>query len=527
MIHIVHYKQKEKKKMISEIRETAKVAVGMLQAEAVGGEEPYEISGQKLLSIFNVSAVKTTEYEYDGGFYTRRHIMIPGYSGTTPALLKAIMTTPTDANAKAELLFDIQLNRMKLIVWHAYLRSIQVKMNEMAYSDDFIKPEQGAINFGSLQAEGQTVRYGKILSTMTAIAYAEPTKEDFDYGRRRVNEKINHLTHELRHVNPSGSKSISSLFDKKPGSANPPKEQIEEIESQIETAYLAMPSNALTARTWGWEMEIADAKGVDAVFGVDKGEDGSLRSYDANNDCECDCSDCCYHDCDCDHCDYRNTDPDHCNNSECSNADSAEFRTKNGANRLKHAGLFKICKELKEVDAEVNDTCGVHIHVYALDLDTKQVANVMAVYKWMENIFAIVAERDDVNYARRLPVEYIQQAYAGALPQDKPKAVNLTHLIAANTAYLESTRGTIEFRQMAGTYNAERITIWAWIVRGLVEVMKRGAQLRDFLGVKDINDLIEVYGRFNFFLHDENPGLLIPGGVQDKKHIQLQLHKRA
>lgn len=513
--------------MISQIRESAKVAVGMLQAEAIGGEEPYMMTGQKILDILNNSEVPTVTYEYDGGFYTRRFIVIPGYSGITPALLKSTMENVTDADAKAERLFDIQLNRMKLIVWHSYLRSIRTKMNQMNYSDDFIKVDSGIINFGNLISEDAEVRYGKILSTMTAIAYAEPTNEDFDYGRRVVENRVKELTESLKFVKPSGSKSISTLFDKKPGSANPTKEDISAIEAQVEAAYLAMPSNALTARTWGWEMEIADAKGVDAVFGVDKGDDGSLRSYNSNDDCDCDCSDCTYHDCDCDHCDYQNTDPDHCNNSMCSSADSAEFRTKNGANRLKHAGLFKICKELEEVDAEVNDTCGVHIHVYALDLTTKQVANVMAVYKWMENIFGIIAERDDNSYSRRLPVEYIQQAYAGALPQDKPKAVNLTHLMAGNAAYLESTRGTIEFRQMAGNYNASRITTWAWIVRGLVEVMKRGAQLRDFLAVKDLNGLIEVYGKFNFFLHDENPGLLIPGGQQDKKHIQLQLHKRA
>lgn len=513
--------------MISQIRESAKVAVGMLQAEAIGGEEPFDISGQKVLDILNHSEVPTTEYEYDGGFYTRRHIVIPGYSGVTPALLKALMTSPVDADAKAELLFDIQLNRMKLIVWYAYLRSVQTKMNDMHYSDDYIRVDSGMINFGSIQAEGSDVRYAKVVATMTAIAYAEPTKENFDYGRRKINDKVADLTHALRYVKPNGSKSISTLFDKKPGSANPSLEEMKLIQGQVTAAYAAMPSNALTARTWGWEMEIADAKGVDAVFGVDKGEDGSLRSYEGNSDCDCDCSDCTYHDCDCDHCDYQNTDPDHCNNSMCSSADSAEFRTKNGANRLKHAGLFKICKELEDVDAEVNDTCGLHIHVYALDLTTKQVANVMAVYKWMENIFGVIAERDDNSYSRRLPVEYIQQAYSGTLPQDKPKAVNLTHLLAGNAAYLESTRGTIEFRQMAGTYDAERITIWAWIVRGLVEVMKRGAQLRDFLPVKDLNGLIEVYAKFNFFLHDENPGLLIPGGQQDKKHIQLQLHKRA
>lgn len=514
--------------MISQIRESAKIAVGMLQAKAIGGEEPFVVTGDEFLEVLNTSGVPISQYKYDGGFYERNFTLLLGYSGISPALTRSTMQNAVTAEEKADLLFDIQGNRMKLIVWVAYLKAISKKLYEMNHGREEIKPDSMVINFGSLTSGvGYETRWTKAVALMQAIGYSEPDKDDYDYGRRVVENRVTNLTHELRHVKPNGSKSISTLFDKKPGSANASIQDALEIRKQVDAAYEAMPSNALTARTWGWEMEIADAKGVDAVFGVDKGEDGSLRSYESNDGCDCDCNDCTYHDCDCDHCDYRNTDPDHCNNSECSSADSAEFRTKNGSNRMKHAGLFKICKELDEVEAEVNDTCGVHIHVYALDLTTKQVAHVMAVYKWMENIFGIIAERDDVNYARRLPVEYIQQAYAGALPQDKPKAVNLTHLLAGNAAYLESTRGTIEFRQMAGTYDAKRITIWAWIVRGLIEVMKRGAELKDFISVSDINGLIEVYARFNFFLHDENPGLLIPGGQQDKKHIQLQLHKRA
>jgi hypothetical protein len=512
--------------MISQIRAAAQIAVGMLKAKAADGDEPLNIDCAELLQIMQDSGMPIENYDYDGGFYSRTYHLVLGHSSATPTLRKATMTNPVTDNDRTDLFFDIRGNQMKLIVWNAYLRSVARYLDVLNFSNAECKSESLTINFGQL-IEHSEWRYLKALAFMNAMAYAVIDKNDYVMARKVIEGKISVLAHELRNVKPAGSKSISNLFDKKPSSPNPSIQESVTVREQVEAAYLAMPSNALTSRTWGWEMEIADAKGVDAVFGVDKGDDGSLRAYEANSDCDCGCSDCVYHDCDCDNCDDRNDDPQHCNDRNCSSADSAEFRTKNGASRLKHPGLFKICDELEDVDAEVNDTCGVHIHVYALDLTTKQVAHVMAVYKWMENIFAIVAERDDTSYAKRLPVEFIQQAYAGKLPMDKPRAVNLTHIIAGSTAYLESARGTIEFRQMAGTYDAKRITIWAWIVRGLVEVMKRGAELKDFLGVKDINGLIEVYAKFKFFLHDENPELLIPGGQQDKKHLKLQLHERA
>jgi hypothetical protein len=514
--------------MLTHIREKAGWIVERLQLVRNGGETA-EIKASAYELILKAANMSMHEVEYDGGFYNRKYItMFPPVENNASCIGKQVVSYNRNAEAIADAIFEIRLNKMKTVLWASFLWALR-ETNRGNVSDKLELTRLG-ITLGMFQLnETDTDRDFFLVSEINfweTVKNAVITKDHYARGKRSVEERLEYLEAELKAVGSPTIKvsGLSTLFDKKPMSATPSTDEIALIESQREAAYAAFPGQAITSRTWGWEMEIADAKGVDPVFGVDKGEDGSLRSYEANTDCDCDCSDCMYHSCDCDFCESNNDDPDHCDGRECSSADSAEFRTKNGSNRLMHAGLFKITSALEEVEAEVNDTCGVHIHVYAQDLETKQVAQVLAIYKYLENIMAILAGRDNVNYAQRIPIEYVKNAYKGKLPADKPRAINLNHILGN---YVDGNRGTIEFRQMAGSYNAKEITFWAWLVRGMVEIAKRGAELKNFLHVKDLNDIIEAYAKFNFLLHDEGAELLIPGGMQDKKHIKLNAHERA
>lgn len=512
--------------MLTHIREKAGWIVERLQL-VQQNQEQIEASTYEL--ILKSAGMPIHNVKYDGGFYTRRYLTMygAGVDGESEVGQQVIQFT-RDAEHISKAIFEIQKNKMKNVLWASFLAALRDA--NMAVVNDKLESRKLGIIIGVFPLnESDTERSFTIQSEIGFWRWMQCVvikKEHYIAGKQLVEDRVKFLTNELRNVNGGEEKvgGLSTLFDKKPLSANPSLSEIQLIESQRDAAYRAFPSQAITSRTWGWEMEIADAKGVDAVFGVDKGEDGSLRAYEANTDCDCDCDECYYHECDCEHCETGSSDPDHCDGRNCSTADSAEFRTKNGSNRLMHAGLFKITSALEEVEAEVNDTCGLHIHVYAQDLETKQVAQVLAIYKYLENIMAILAGRDNVNYAQRIPIEYVKYAYKGKLPSDKPRAINLNHLLGS---YVDSNRGTIEFRQMAGTYNAEEITFWAWLVRGMVTIAKRGAELKNFLHVKDLNDIIEVYAKFNYFLHDEGAELLIPGGMQDKKHIKLYAHERA
>jgi hypothetical protein len=469
------------------------------------------VNAAKLVEKFKQAGIEHHEVEYDGGFYKKTYIYI------NPAIPKQefdwylLGQDAINAEQVDKVIFEYVKNRAKHIVWIAtWLKrnSNSIVASSRRYTFAWsTRPGVDGEEIISLQ---------DVITEIKAIADIKLSKEELRRARLHYDDIMESLRNQRNRLirQNSEKKGLEAYLSKKPKvSVN-----ASEYEEQIETAFAAMPGNAITSRTWGFELEIADAKGVEPTFNIDKGEDGSLRSYEASSDCECDCSDCTYHSCDCDMCDSQNEDPDHCDGRDCSSADMAEFRSKNGISRLKHAGLHKLCEALEAENAEVNDTCGVHIHVYGADLSTAAIAQLLATYKWIENIVYPIAGREDVNYAKHIPVDRIKTALKGTISYNKPEAVNVTNIVA-------SSRGTIEFRQMEGNYDFKRITVWAWLVRGLVEVANRGAKFSNFKDVTDLNGIIEVLGKFNYFLHDEGAQMLIPGGINDNRHITTVTHQ--
>jgi hypothetical protein len=69
------------------------------------------------------------------------------------------------------------------------------------------------------------------------------------------------------------------------------------------------------------------------------------------------------------------------------------------------------------------------------------------------------------------------------------------------------------------------ISTWAWLVRGLVEVAKRGAKFTHFKECKSLEDMLAVYAKFNFTPESENPGLVIVGSRSDQNRVQKVVHK--
>lgn len=502
--------------MLSQFRE-ALIATADSLPQYVA-EDSTIVSLPNLTSALYDNGVRFIDYEYDGGFYERIYKFID-FGVNTPEMLKYSMVDIeflVDGQREALLLHMLQ-NRMKFVLLHALA-------TQMAYTSEWPQPfvmssKSKLLHIDTHRHANSDWNLAWMQESLKKMADNLVVKGEYlKMGIAAFNEKVEQLKNRIA-KQETKKNTLVDFFKKRPDPDTASK--MLEIREQFKAAYLAMPKNALTARTWGFEVEIADCKGVEPPFGIEKGEDGSLRSYEASDDCDCDCDDCVYHECNCDWCDNNNTDPEHCGNSSCTSAEPAEFRSKNGINRLQHAGLFKLCKELDEVYAEINDTCGVHIHVYAGDLSTEQVAHVMATYKWLDNIMGVIAERSDVGYAQVIPASYVQKALRGqGLVQDKPRAVNLTHII-------RGTRGTIEFRQLAGTYDAEKITMWAWLVRGFVECAKRGMKFHDFKQVDTFNGIIEVFAKYNYFLHDESPDRLIPGGLRDNEYIKRQQHALA
>ena len=409
------------------------------------------------------------------------------------------------------------LNRMRVIYWRAMITTLGNRSAEF--------PHAVSTNQYVFYARGIT--YGlddniesNIMGALKMLSETKPDWEAIKTAIKWYNDWVLRLELLLkRNQEPEKlSNGLTKILTTGPRGDH---EWSEVIESQIDEMMKQLPSNGLASRTWGFEIESPDCKGVEVMpgSGIDKGDDGSLRSYESNDECDCDCRDCTYHECDCDNCDSYNDSPDHCGDDSCTTAESAEYRSTGGIQRVKHNGMYKLCQDLLDVDAEINDSAGTHIHVWAGDLTTHQVGNVMATYKRLENLFTVLCGRDDNQYARRIAVEHVRDAIKAsrpALKYDKPRAVNVSPL--------QGDRGTIEFRQMDCNYQADRITFFAWMVRGLVETAKRGATFGSFLQVQDIYDVVNVFGKFNYFIASENPALVVPGTKTDAYVVKRESH---
>lgn len=282
------------------------------------------------------------------------------------------------------------------------------------------------------------------------------------------------------------------------------------IEAQI-TEASAKLQNGLVARTWGWEVEAPNPGEFRTPAGVEAGSDGSVESFEANDeDCECGCRDCTYHDCNCDNCDYYNDAPDHCRDGDCNTDRSYEFRTVGGVTRILHPGLKNLLDQIG--NTEKNETAGTHIHVYARDLDAFQIGVVLGGYALTQKVWDVLAGRDVNNdarcktYANIIPAERVSYALRNK------KLSHVGKFNAINTLHVGTDRGTLEFRQMDCNFNFDRISLMAFMARGLVEVAKRGAKLNDFINITDLNGLIKVYAKYGFTYESETDEIDNPHG---------------
>ena len=286
----------------------------------------------------------------------------------------------------------------------------------------------------------------------------------------------------------------------------------DEVESQI-TKWQSEIANVVTARTWGWEVEAPNPDTRTIVpAGVEAGSDGSVESFEADfDDCECDCSSCTYHECDCGNCEDQNDDPEHCRDQEyCQSGNPTEYRTVGGIIRSLHPGLKSLLDQIGE--SEKNETAGTHIHVYAADLEPKEIAVVLAGYAITQKVWDVIAGRN-VEDDRRC------RTYANVIPGDQIsvtfKEDKLRHIgkfNAVNTHNVTTERGTLEFRQMDCNFDFDRITLFAWMARGLVEIAKRGAKINEFIGIKDIEGVIKLYAKYNFTTVKETTDIINPVG---------------
>ena len=122
---------------------------------------------------------------------------------------------------------------------------------------------------------------------------------------------------------------------------------------------------------------------------------------------------------------------------------------------------------LKNNGAYTNHTCGTHVHVGARDIKNNKYAQTTLMTRYVGFGFDKAAGRvcdqyAPVYYQQKYIIEYVEECHKSY--GDRYNAINLTNL--------KGTKGTVEFRQLAGTTDFNNLLTWICAVTNLVEEVK-------------------------------------------------------
>lgn len=127
-----------------------------------------------------------------------------------------------------------------------------------------------------------------------------------------------------------------------------------------------------------------------------------------------------------------------------------------GKNALKNA-----CQTLNTAGANVNQTCGLHVHIGAAKLTARQYCNVFVNYVYLEALidtFMAPSRRGNNNqYASTLRNHITYLSHATSREDVRRELGSRYHKVNAESY---ARHKTIEFRQHAGTTNYEKIINW-------------------------------------------------------------------
>ena len=136
----------------------------------------------------------------------------------------------------------------------------------------------------------------------------------------------------------------------------------------------------------------------------------------------------------------------------------------NGLNSLK-----TLCNALASIDAKVNRSCGLHVHIGAANMTDdhycRLVRNYQAVEKAVDSFMAVSRRANNSQWCQSLQgIDFSQcttkRQIAGAMRYDRYFKVN---------AVAYDRHQTIEFRQHQGTTDYEKISNWVMFLAKLVE----------------------------------------------------------
>ena len=162
-----------------------------------------------------------------------------------------------------------------------------------------------------------------------------------------------------------------------------------------------------------------------------------------------------------------------------------------------------VCQVLKRLDAKVNTSCGLHVHIDARDIDVNGLKRVSKMWMKYESCFdaLVTPSRRNNRWAAGLRCKFANldaaflaidatQTRAGIAYAMNSDGCSTSRYHKLNLESLQR-HGTIEFRQHQGTVDGIKITNWVKLVGGFVQSAIAAKTIRK-VGADKFENLLNV-----------------------------------
>jgi len=143
--------------------------------------------------------------------------------------------------------------------------------------------------------------------------------------------------------------------------------------------------------------------------------------------------------------------------------------------------LKVVCQVLKDLEAKVDSTCGTHIHIDARTLNLEEMKSIGRIYNSFSDKISRFVGASRLTSKYCLPIETNSTFFDLVSTRESLASATYRYSTVNYAAYLR--HGTIEFRQLEGTYDYNKIENWISFLMSIVEASK------DFSKVNQIKTL--------------------------------------
>ena len=172
--------------------------------------------------------------------------------------------------------------------------------------------------------------------------------------------------------------------------------------------------------------------------------------------------------------------------------------------------IAKVTDNLRLAGLEVNNNCGLHVHVEAKDFTTREMGKLVGYWFKIEDVFMeavpyrrcfsdyCVPLRDDMPKSLTPTPEqlWLHQCPSCLLPWENPErwlTVNLVNY-ATGLLYKNYSRSTVEFRLPEGTLALEDVKNWIRLFVHFVDTAKTLPDPCDIMSCVDLGEALRILG---------------------------------